>query len=371
VRELRPGNAQWIGRREEQQDSFGFAGFDRESFRAHAGVLAVLADGMGGMSNGREAGRLAVQQMMAAYLEKRPDESIPDALMRGLTTANRAVHDLACASEGEGNVGTTLVAAAVRGDDLYWVAVGDSRLYLYRHADGSLTQCTEDHNHGNELLLRVAVGELSRETAASDPDHDALTCFVGMAEIPKVDCNLRPLALAAGDRLLLCSDGVHGVLGEAELQQALTLDAQPATDALIAAIRAKAWDTQDNATAAVIQCQTEGVMERIPATVGDGVKKRPLRAIARIALGCLLVLAIGLGIWLWTDPSMRRRLSLTAPSEPPTPGSVIPPQQPLQPPRAPQEPQRTATTNTGAAAAGGETPFPKKAVPATMSPDGR
>ncbi|WP_295427121.1 protein phosphatase 2C domain-containing protein [uncultured Thiodictyon sp.] len=293
--ELRPGNAQWIGRREEQQDSFGFAGFDQPAFRAHAGVLVVLADGMGGMSNGREAGRLAVQQMMAAYREKGPDESIPDALMRGLTTANRSVYDLACGSEGEGNVGTTLVAAAVRGEDLFWVAVGDSRLYLYRHADGSLTQCTQDHNHGNELLLRVAAGELSRETVASDPDREALTSFVGMAEIPQVDRNLRSLALAPGDRLLLCSDGVHGVLGEAELQQALTLDAQPATDALIAAVKAKAIDTQDNATAAVLVCAAASIPEG-----RGGSQRRPWRAIAFTALGVLLALGMGLGIWLWT-----------------------------------------------------------------------
>jgi len=294
--ELRPGNAQWIGRREEQQDSFGFAGFDQPAFRAHAGVLVVLADGMGGMSNGREAGRLAVQQMMAAYREKGPDESIPDALMRGLTTANRSVYALACGSEGEGNVGTTLVAAAVCGEDLFWVAVGDSRLYLYRHADDSLTQCTQDHNHGNELLLRVATGELSRETVASDPDREALTSFVGMAEIPQVDRNLRPLVLAPGDRLLLCSDGVHGVLGAAELQQALTLDAQPATDALIAAVKAKAIDTQDNATAAVLVCLAVGTPE---GGSGSG-ERRPWRAIAFTTLGVLSALGIGLGIWLWT-----------------------------------------------------------------------
>ncbi|MCG6861061.1 MAG: protein phosphatase 2C domain-containing protein [Chromatiaceae bacterium] len=153
VMKLSPGNAQWIGRRAEQQDAFGFAGFDQAYFRAHAGVLAVLADGMGGMRNGGGASRLAVQRMLESYWEKRPDESNSDALMRGLAAANTEVYDLACSSDGEGNVGTTLVAAAVRGEHLFWVAAGDSRRYLYRAADGSLTQCTQDHNYGNDLLL--------------------------------------------------------------------------------------------------------------------------------------------------------------------------------------------------------------------------
>jgi serine/threonine protein phosphatase PrpC len=91
IMKLHPGNAQWIGRRAEQQDAFGFAGFDQAYFLAHAGVLAVLADGMGGMSNGREASRSAVQCMLASYREKRPDESIPDVLMRGLTAADALI----------------------------------------------------------------------------------------------------------------------------------------------------------------------------------------------------------------------------------------------------------------------------------------
>jgi protein phosphatase len=296
---LTPGNAQWIGRRAEQQDAFGFTGFDQAYFLAHAGVLAVLADGMGGMSNGREASRLAVQGMLESYREKRPDESIPDALMRGLEVANTAVYELACASAGEGNVGTTLVAAAVHGEHLYWVAAGDSRLYLYRGADGSLTQCTQDHNYGNELLLQVVDGELSRDEIENHPDRGALTSFLGMAEIPKVDCNLHPLPLTPGDRLLLCSDGIHGVLSEAEMKQLLTADAQPAADALITAVEAKAMDAQDNATAVVVACQA-GNNE---AAGGGRRAKRMVKPVSLALVGILLVLALALGLLHWRDPA--------------------------------------------------------------------
>jgi len=74
-------------------------------------------------------------------------------MMRTLAAANRAVYELACRSEGEVQVGTTLVAAVVHGRSLYWAAAGDSRLYLYRGVDGSLTQCTQDHNLRSDLLL--------------------------------------------------------------------------------------------------------------------------------------------------------------------------------------------------------------------------
>ncbi len=113
--DIRPGNAQWQGTRSEQQDAFGFVGFEDAALRAHGGVLAVLTDGMGGMSNGRQAGRLACERMMTAYAGKGADEPIGRALERALTAANQAVYRLALEGGGEGQVGTTLVAAAVRG----------------------------------------------------------------------------------------------------------------------------------------------------------------------------------------------------------------------------------------------------------------
>lgn len=248
------GNAQWIGRRAKQQDTFAFIGLEEPDLCRHAGVLAIVADGMGGLLRGSEASRLAVQAMRSAYLSKRPDESIPDALTRSLKMANSAVYELAQHSGGEGSVGTTLVAATVYNSALYWVAAGDSRLYLYRAANDSLTQCTEDHNYGNALLHQVQTGTLRREAIIGDPDWQALTSFLGMAEIPFVDRNVRPLALAPGDRLILCSDGVYGALDENELKACLNPDAQATSDALMEAVKHKGIAGQDNATVAVLGC---------------------------------------------------------------------------------------------------------------------
>jgi PPM family protein phosphatase len=207
---------------------------------------------MGGMSSGREAARLAVERMMAAYRDPRPGEAPPQALLRALVRANRAVHGLALDRAGVGQVGTTLVAAVVRSEELYWVSAGDSRLYLYRAADDTLTRCTDDHNYAYELHLQVAAEQMSPEQAAAHPDRQALTSFVGLEEIPRIDRNLYPVRLAPGDRLLLCSDGVYGVLADAVMRPLLHQGAQAAAEALIAALQAREDPGQDNATVAVL-----------------------------------------------------------------------------------------------------------------------
>jgi len=250
--EIKPGNDWWQGRREEQQDAFGFVGFDQPGLRTHGGVLMVLADGMGGMSGGREASRAAVEHFMAAYSQKTAQEDIPAALERALLAANRAVYELALSREGEGEVGTTLVAAVVHQDEAHWISVGDSRLYLYQADGDTLTLCTEDHTQGNELLELVARGELTRAEAEADPDYQALVSFLGLRQIPKIDRSVRPRRLALGDRLLLVSDGVYGTLAERDIAMLLRDDAQPAAEALLRAVKDRAGPSQDNATATVI-----------------------------------------------------------------------------------------------------------------------
>jgi protein phosphatase len=316
--ELAPGNAQWIGTRREQQDAFGFHGFGQDRFRRHAGVLVVLADGMGGMSRGREASHLAVERLMAAYGEKLPEEPIPEALARALAAANRAVYERAGATEGVGQVGTTLVAAVVWEQELYWVAVGDSRLYLWRAQDGALIQCTQDHNVGADLGRQVAAGALDREQVLRHPDRGVLTSFVGMAEIPQVDGNPRPLVLVPGDKLLLCSDGVYDVLSDAELRQALAKPAEAAAEALMAAVRRQALAEQDNATVALLECRADPAL---PA-----VAPRPAGRRAKIGLlGIVLVLVIG--VWLgWTLARFASEPGV--PVAPVRDGSVAPPDRP-------------------------------------------
>src|SRR5690348_14445951 len=111
-----PGNAQHIGARHSQQDSFGFADPNDQEFIAHAGFLAVVCDGMGGMEHGEAASKTAVRAFLEAYQRKTPEESIPAALERGAFEANREVLAQATQLGLVENMGTTLVAAALTPD---------------------------------------------------------------------------------------------------------------------------------------------------------------------------------------------------------------------------------------------------------------
>lgn len=254
-----PGNSQHIGARSSQQDAFGFSDKDDFAFVAHGGVLAVVADGMGGMSNGGEASHLAVRAFLHAYMAKPADETVPTAMLRALEEANQVVITLSH-QVGEENVGTTLVAAVIHDDALHWVSVGDSRLYLWRN--GQLTQLSEDHIYANDLDRDAASGNISREDAENHPERHSLTSYLGLTPLDLIDHNLKSFPLLPGDRLLLCSDGLYAALEEIEIIPLFEHEAQQTAEDLVALVLAKDRPSQDNLTIAILACESDSV----PAT---------------------------------------------------------------------------------------------------------
>ncbi len=300
----RPGNAQWIGARQEQEDAFGFAGFDARGQAGPDGVLAVVADGMGGLSEGRAASQGAVSGFLAAWAGQPPDLAVTERLLGAITATNQVVHNLARATAGEGEVGTTLVAAAIHQGHLFWISAGDSRIYLYRAADGSLTPCNEEHNLALQLWREAPADGPTPDWIEDHPQRDALISFLGLAEIPEIDRNVRPLALEAGDRLLLCSDGVDGVLSLDELREGLDADPQTAAAGLIARLRGLQRPYQDNATVAILACEGCEAQTRVSPvpSASDGVRRWPGPwALALVLL--VLVMGLGVGWWQWWTPA--------------------------------------------------------------------
>lgn len=270
-----PGNAQHIGSRETQQDDFGFTDLDDRDFTAHAGVLAVLTDGMGGLAMGAEASRLAKRTMLDEYQAKAAKEAVPQALERALRAANNAVFQIARKAGLEGDVGTTMVAAVVRGADLYWVSVGDSRIYLCR--DGQLTQLTTDHVYSRQLAGEVAKGRMSKEEAAGHPDRDALTSFLGLEEIEEIDRNVRSFPLQPGDRILLCSDGLYRALSAEEIAERLADDPQNAAESLVERAVSKERRYQDNLTVAILACELDAAFTKTARSVFGPSDIRPTK----------------------------------------------------------------------------------------------
>ena len=199
-----PGNAQHIGARNEQQDSFGFSAFDAVEFVSHAGFLSVVADGMGGLALGKDSSATAVRTFLATYEAKEPAEKIPAVLDRGLHAANRAVNRQAAAAGVEGEAGTTLVAVVIHDGKLYRVAAGDSRIYLFRQ--GILRQLTTDYNYGRILDrgLHAANREVNRQAAAAGVEGEAGTTLVAV-----VIHDGKLYRVAAGDsRIYLFRQGI-------------------------------------------------------------------------------------------------------------------------------------------------------------------
>ncbi|MFI3187626.1 MAG: protein phosphatase 2C domain-containing protein, partial [Methylococcaceae bacterium] len=215
------GCSSHIGRRKDQQDAYGFSDFEDRLFIAHGGVLAVVCDGMGGLEKGDEASRLAVKTLLESYMAKTTEESVTEALDKAIAQANRAVIQLGIQTGHRGNVGSTLVAAVVYEDELFWRSAGDSRIYWSRNQQ--LTQLSTDHNYAQELMRDPKHNQLSPEDIANHPQGNALVSYLGVGEDMAFEQNERPVKLHPGDTVFICSDGIYNTLDEAEIAGALQL----------------------------------------------------------------------------------------------------------------------------------------------------
>jgi serine/threonine protein phosphatase PrpC len=194
------------------------------------GDLVAVADGMGGGPGGEVAAAAALDLIESAFTGASLDE-----LAAGVRAANRSIWDRACASTELEGMGTTVCAVGVTDTgELAVVNVGDSRAYLWR--DGRLRQLTDDHSVTAELVRR---GELAEPDAADHPHRNVLTRVLGVAPEVLVDGVVQPAV--AGDRLLLCTDGLFHDVPDDELASlmAATADLQAAADGLVDAALAR------------------------------------------------------------------------------------------------------------------------------------
>lgn len=179
-----------------------------------SGALWAVADGMGGYGHGDLAADIVIEQL-ARLPHGIPGEAVAGALM----AANDAIRAQARA-RGLAAMGATAVAALVGGGRavIYWA--GDSRAYLLR--GGALVPLTRDHSLVQDLVDR---GGLARADARSHPQGHVVTRAVGAAE--QLDVDHAEAELAAGDTLLLCSDGLTACVPEAEIAGALAAGPEP------------------------------------------------------------------------------------------------------------------------------------------------
>jgi PPM family protein phosphatase len=209
---------------------------------ATKGFLAVVADGMGGHQTGEVASEQAVGTFRAKLASIRAHP--PAALARAVQAANLAVHALATERPEHQGMGTTLTALLI--DDQVGLVghVGDSRAYRLRA--GALVQLTHDHSW---VADRVRQGLLSTEEARRHRWRNVITNALGAG--PRFRLDLGTFEVRAGDRFLLCSDGVSMLVSEGLIAQILErLPPRAAAEALIA--EANDRGSPDNVTAVVV-----------------------------------------------------------------------------------------------------------------------
>ena len=243
--------AQAQGSRKEQQDFFGEFVSNDPIFLDHGGILSVVADGMGGLEKGADASKIAVHSFINAYKTKRKDEGIPDTLKRSAISANKAVYKFSTDEGLSGKTGSTLVALVQCNNEVYWLSVGDSR--IYQISNNKLKQLSTDHNYENDLMKLVERGELSLEDVRNNSQKAALTSYIGSESIAKIDQNTQPVIPSSKDVFMLASDGLYARLTDEEITSIVLSDQKnEAAKKLIKCKLEKKLKNQDNLTVSLV-----------------------------------------------------------------------------------------------------------------------
>ena len=242
---------QGIGQRERQEDAFLVVNGDDVFEMGREGLFAVVADGMGGMKDGGLASRTVVESLPNAFAVMDRSTDLAGQLFQSVNRTGGKVRELL-----GGDGGSTVVACLIFGEQLYFVSVGDSYLYLKR--DGELYRLNREHTYRSRLYLEeLRSGGINPKPAEEAEEAAALVQFLGMdgMEADEMDGFRRPYPLKDGDVLLLCSDGIAGVLTDDQILDCLKWPKPAEICAnLEERVLKRRLRFQDNYTAVVIRC---------------------------------------------------------------------------------------------------------------------
>ena len=251
--------------REQNEDAFHTllgTGSDKELFDA----LLIVADGMGGHAAGEVASEMAVtnlpKHLVEAISSADDHEDLAEILSESVRKTNRDIFDKSKEDDTRG-MGTTLTVGMVVEDEFIYAHVGDSRGYLLR--EGSIEQLTTDHSWVGE---QVALGILTEEQAENHPRRNIITRAVGLDSTVEVDSGSVKLLLL--DQILLCSDGLHGLVKSDDIVEICNEeDPEDAFQSLIDMANGRGG--HDNITV-VIAKMDEGVNYQVDRSQSEGLR---------------------------------------------------------------------------------------------------
>ncbi|GAC1380751.1 MAG: hypothetical protein NVS4B7_03460 [Ktedonobacteraceae bacterium] len=237
-------------RREHNEDNMAYVIPKDQQVMAKKGALFIVADGMGGHAAGEVASEIAVDTVSNVYYQEDGDD-VATSLLQAIKRANALIHQRAAENMLRTGMGTTCVAAVLRGNMAYVANVGDSRAYLVR--SGQVKQISQDHSWVGE---QVRAGLLTDDQARTHAQRNVITRSLGTQA--DVDIDLFSEQLEEGDSMILCTDGLSGLISDDEIRR--TIDqARPQESVYHLVERANENGGPDNITAIVVSVSEVGV----------------------------------------------------------------------------------------------------------------
>ncbi len=242
------GGDQIDGARDYQEDAFMVSQLG-ETPDGQKSALIIMADGMGGHAAGNIASNMVVASFNKSFQSQFPPKKPPNALNKALLSANEQIATSVKETPALSGMGCTMVTAYLEGNDLWWVSVGDSHLYLIRNKE--LIKQNADHSYGAFLDLMIEQGEEVDETAGMS--RNMLMSAMTGVEISSIDCPESPLKVEPGDRVIIASDGLDTIGAGAIIQySAWSNTAKECVYALLKAVEDVKRKKQDNTTIIVV-----------------------------------------------------------------------------------------------------------------------
>ena len=235
------GNAQIIGTREKQDDSFA------TSIMPY-GVMAIVADGIGGYINGNLASKIAVETYLDDFERRNATDNISYYFQTSAVLSNGRIRD----EFGEAKGGTTAVAVVLAEGKMYWTSVGDSNIAVIRNR--RLIEINRKENVKNWLEDQYLAGAINKEAAMGGPMDKRLVNYLGYDGFKKASESDRPILLKKKDQILIYSDGVE-VIGQIELENIMSRKgtAQKKAEMIMEAIENKKVNSKDNSTIIILE----------------------------------------------------------------------------------------------------------------------
>ena len=264
--EFELAGSQIDGARDYQEDAFLITHLTDANGKPSA--LVVIADGMGGHAAGNVASNMAVQAFNKHVSANYPTENPSEILEQAVNKANFSIKETVAETPALSGMGCTMVAAILEDGKMWWASVGDSHCYLVR--DRELTKKNADHSYGGFLDRMEADG--TPVEAEPGLSRNMLMSAITGEDINEIDVPANPFELQAGDRIILCSDGLDTLSAGKIIQYSEWSEAtKECADALMTAVEEANMPRQDNTTAVVVNVKDTAEAEAVTEPVTEDV----------------------------------------------------------------------------------------------------